>query len=187
MKPISWVLTVMGSLGLALGLMVGCEISGGGDGSSGNSAIMGNVVSASSVARNTPVVSDSWLARLSHIVADLMVPSAQAAQPETQSGPGGITVTLSGTEDRTAVTGSDGWFTVDNLPAGEYRIAFTFNGETVRYRGRSGQEATLTVGTNQVLQLLNIRLSGGTCNIGNVRIMTREQKQEQDQDRDKGP
>jgi hypothetical protein len=40
------------------------------------------------------------------------------------------------------------------------------------YRGNSGQVATITVQSNQTAELLNIRISGGKVNIGNVRMHT---------------
>jgi hypothetical protein len=156
------------------GWLAGCDDGGGG--ASGSSAITGNVVSAQTAGANirvAPASRASLLAVTFQRLSDLIVPSAAAARPMTQTmgGPGGIEVSLDGPDSRSTTTADDGTFSFTDLPAGAYEMSFTFDGQTVRYRGNSGQVATITIGTNQTAEVLNIRISGGKVNIGNVRVM----------------
>ncbi len=131
-------------LGAAIFLMFGCEMpweSDDDDEPVGNSTIQGNVSDFAATA------------------------SAKAANRA------GIVVHLEGPVDRSATTDEDGFFIFSGLPAGTYTIKFTFNGEEVRYRGNSGQEAQITLEENQRAELVGIRISGGTVNIGNLRFV----------------
>jgi hypothetical protein len=156
-----WSLPVWGVLiAAALGILPGCE-GGGSSGDSGSSAIRGNVVS----------FQNSATAAIKMMEND--PPMAAAANMSMgMGGPGGITVSLTGPTDVSAVTAGDGTFSCTNLSAGTYGLTCAFNGEEVMYRGNSGQVATITVQSNQTAELLNIRISGGKVNIGNVRMHT---------------
>ncbi len=171
-----------GLLMLAISLMMGCESSDGGP--SGNATVMGNVVAfeAAVLSRpEAPLPSGPWLDRLVAACSDLLIPSSRADTPPATGGPGGITVSLAGPVDRSAVTADDGTFTLSDLPAGIYQLTFALNGEKVTYRGKSGQVATIEVGEDETVQLLNIRIRGGHVNIGNVKIL-RPQEDETDDD-----
>ncbi len=154
-------------------MMVSCD--GGSDGPSGNSTVTGNVVSSDMAALNlssVPAQRESKWAQFSGALSDLLIPSATAATTnQATGGPGGILVALAGPTDRDTVTADDGTFTISDLPAGAYQLTFSLNGQEVTYRGNSGQIATISVGTNETAQLINIRINGGHINIGNVRII----------------
>ena len=171
-----------GLLLLGVSLMMGCESSDGGP--SGNSTVTGNVVSfetAVLIRPVEPVQSESWLARLAGALSDLILPSARAETTPVTGGAGGITVSLDGPAERSATTVDDGTFTLTDLPAGAYEVTFSRDGQVVRYRGKSGQVATIQVGENETVQLVNIRISGGHVNIGNV-VTLRPKTDEADKD-----
>ena len=160
--------------GLIMGGVAGCELGGSSGGSSGTATVRGTVVvfeTAGILKQALPASHETLLARAVRGLADIMVSSAAAASPHGMGGPGGITVSLQGPEDRSTVTADDGSFSFMQLPAGAYEVSFAYNGQEVMYRGRSGQAATITVASNQTAELLNIEISGGKVNIGNIRIM----------------
>lgn len=179
MKRLLWVCSGLVSVLFGVWLMAGCEgsdSSGANTVLPGGSIVRGNVESmdVAGVHRQSASLSrESCLARVARAVSDLLVPSAEAATNSVPRGTDGIAVTLSGPADRSAVTGDNGVFSITNVPAGEYQVAFEWNGEKIRYRGNSGQQATLTVGTNEVVELLNIRISGSHVNIGNIKVSKR--------------
>ena len=80
-----------------------------------------------------------------------------------------IVVWLDGTIDYYESAGEDGSFIFNNIEAGEYFISFIYGNETISYRGNSGQVASLNVPEGSVVEVLNIRVSGGHVNIGNIR------------------
>lgn len=165
----NWSLSACVSLIMvALGVVPGCE-GGGSSGDTGSSAIRGNVVSFQNTAAAT-----STAIRAPEDVSPVALSAGSDPTMDTSrmGGPGGITVSLTGPKDISVVTADDGAFSLTDLPAGRYGLSFAFNGEEVMYRGNSGQMATIAVQTNQTAELLNIRISGGRINIGNVRMLT---------------
>jgi hypothetical protein len=150
-------------------VMVGCGSSDSdNDGSSGTARIVGNISSfetASAIFYPVPREKESMLVRLASLVSNALVPSAHA-----RSNLGGIRVQIDGPVSRSTETSPDGSFAFSNLPAGSYLISFECDGERVRYRGRSGQSPTITLKENQVAEMINIRISGGRANIGNIKI-----------------
>jgi len=170
MKRKIWLLAFWTSVVVGIGLLAGCE--GGGDsGTSGSAVIEGNVVSFQNTSADAGV-SETLMKTADQ--SGLTVSAAETNVSPGIGGPGGIAVSITGPEDRSTITSPDGTFSFMGLPAGAYGFSFEFNGEEVRYRGSSGQEATIMVQSNQTAELLNIRISGGKINIGNIRIITRD-------------
>ena len=85
----------------------------------------------------------------------------------------GIVVYIDGPVSRNTTTDANGSFSFSSLPAGDYSLRFTYNGEEVTYRGESGQEAMISVAENQTVEV-TIRVSGGHVNIGNLRVINNE-------------
>ena len=161
------VIAAMFCLGIAV-LIVGCESSSD---PSGTAAIQGNVVSFETASATfTPINSreESRIARLFTAFSEILTPSAQAA---TQAGRGGITVYVDGPVSQSTTTADDGTFICSGLPAGDYHIGFKYNGQDIMYRGNSGQMATVSCADNMSTDLVDIRISGGMVNIGNIRMM----------------
>lgn len=182
MKKIFRRMAGSGLILLGISLIMGCESSDGGP--SGNSTVTGNVVAFETAASIRPagsLQSESWLARLAGALSDLMLTSARAETTPVTGGAGGITVSLDGPAERSATTADDGTFTLTDLPAGAYEVTFSRDGQVVRYRGKSGQVATIQVGENETVHLVNIRISGGHVNIGNV-VTLRPKTDEADKD-----
>jgi hypothetical protein len=152
-------------------VIVGCNGSGSNDddGVQGSSTIRGNI-SAFETADATFVPgreeNGSFLARVTSWISEALVPCAYAAGNRE-----GIIVYLDGPVSRTTTTAADGSFAFTQLPAGTYGLQFEYEGEQVRYRGRSGQVATITLGNNETVELVNLRISGGKVNIGNIRMI----------------
>jgi len=159
---------------VAVAALIGCDSLSGDDdnGSGGTSMIIGNISSfetASLIFEPLERRGDSLPARFAFVISELLLPSADArGQLE------GIIVSIEGPVSRSTETSAEGTFSFSGLPAGTYHILFEFNGEQVRYRGRSGQMASITLGENQVAEMVNIRISGGRANIGNIRIMSQD-------------
>ena len=83
----------------------------------------------------------------------------------------GVVVYLDGPVSRSTTTDTNGNFTFTELPAGDYTLRFEYNGEEVTYRGESGQTASITLESNQMVELTGMRISGGQVNIGNIRVL----------------
>lgn len=140
----------------------------------GTAAIQGNIVAfetAAATFRPTYSPEESRLARLSKGLTEFVAPTAQAA---SQAGHGGITVYVEGPVNRSTTTADDGTFVCSELPAGDYHIGFQYNGQDIMYRGNSGQMATISCADNMSTDLVDIRISGGMVNIGNIRMMPME-------------
>ncbi len=178
-KPTPYVL--IGLLFLLTTVMAGCDGPGadGNDGGEGTSALEGNGGGTSAIRGNiaafktadasfVPVKKEkeSLLARVASWISEALVPSAYAAGNRE-----GIIVTLDGPVSRSTTTAADGTFSFSQLPAGTYTLQFEYDGEQVRYRGRSGQVPTITLGENEIVELVNLRISGGKVNIGNIRVI----------------
>lgn len=166
-KPSLSVITAMFCLGIAV-FIVGCESNSD---PTGTAAIQGNVVSfETATATFMPIYSrePSRIACLFTAFSEILAPSAQAA---SQAGRGGITVYVDGPVGQSTTTADDGTFICSGLPAGDYHIGFKYNGQDIMYRGRSGQMATISCSDNMSTQLIDIRISGGMVNIGNIRMM----------------
>jgi hypothetical protein len=141
----------------------------GDDGSSGGtSTIRGNISSfktADASFESLITENRSLLARFGSEISQALMPCAHAAGNRA-----GIIVYLDGPASRSTTTADDGSFVFSDLPAGEYSLSFEYDGEEVTYRGNSGQIATITVDENQVVELLNLKISGGKVNIGNIKV-----------------
>lgn len=83
----------------------------------------------------------------------------------------GIKVYIEGPVNKSTTTGDDGIFIFSGLPEGTYTLRFELNGEEVRYRGNSGQEAQITLQADQRVELTGITISGGAVNIGNIKVV----------------
>lgn len=162
---------LVGLLVLLTTVIAGCDGSGASDdnGVQGTSTIRGNI-SAFETAHATfvPVEKENegLFARVASWISEALVPSAYAAGNRE-----GIIVYLDGPVSRSTTTAADGSFAFTQLPAGAYTLQFEYEGEQVRYRGRSGQVPTITLGDNETVELVNLRISGGKVNIGNVRVI----------------
>ena len=170
-KPIPYAL--LGLLFLLAAVVAGCGGSGGdgndGDGVRGTSAIRGNISSFETAdASFAPAMKEkeTLLARVASAVSGILVPSAYAAGNRA-----GIVVYLDGPVSRSTTTAADGSFSFSQLPAGTYALRFEYNGEEVTYRGKSGQVPEITLGENEIVELVNLRISGGKVNVGNVRVI----------------
>lgn len=161
------VITAMFCLGIAV-FIVGCESSSD---PTGTASIQGNIVAfETATATFTPMypLKESRIARLFKELSEIIAPSAQAA---SQAGRGGITVYVDGPVSQSTTTAEDGTFVCSGLPAGDYHIGFKYNGQDIMYRGNSGQMATISCADNMSTDLVNIRISDGMVNIGNIRMM----------------
>lgn len=157
-------------------LMIGCEGSDGG----GTAAIGGNVTSfdtGSATFRASSSPRESLWASVWRSFTDMLVQPAVAG-----AGAAGVSVQLRGPANASATTGDDGTFEITGLPAGNYEIEFSYGGQQIRYRGRSGQMAMLTLHEGEMLQLQNIRVSGGKVNIGNIKRIERERERERERE-----
>ena len=147
MKRNVWMLGLVGFCVVTamLGTMTGCG-GGDGDAAEGTGTIQGTVESFEA-----------------SVPAALVLAAVQ-----------GVTVYLDGPVSRSTTTDANGTFSFTGLPAGDYTLAFEYNGEEVTYRGQSGQEATISVGQNQTVEVTEMRISGGHVNIGNISVTTHE-------------
>ena len=153
-------------VGLALAL-VGCESD---DQAEGSGVIRGTIESfevAGVYYAPAPDVQMSLVARVLSGFGDVLVPCAYAGQP-------GIVVYLDGPVSRVGATDEDGSFVFTGLPAGDYELRFEYGGQEVSYRDNSGQTATITVAEDEIVELTNLRISGGKVNVGNVRVIDDE-------------
>lgn len=82
----------------------------------------------------------------------------------------GVRVYLEGAVSFSTTTDDNGYFRFTGIPAGTYELRFEHMGETVRYRGQSGQAATIAVEDGTQTALTDIRCSGGQANIGNITV-----------------
>ena len=172
-KPIPYAL--LGLLFLLAAVVAGCGGSGGddndgdSDGVQGTSAIRGNISSFETAdASFTPGMKEkeTLLARVASAISEVVVPSAYAAGNRA-----GIVVYLDGPVSRSTTTAADGSFSFSQLPAGTYALRFEYSGEEVMYRGRSGQVPEITLGENELIELVNLRISGGKVNVGNIHVL----------------
>ena len=104
-------------------------------------------------------------------VLDFEVAAAKRLMNISKAVRGGIKVTIEGPVTRSTTTSDDGLFVFSLLPAGDYKLKFEYNGSEIRYRGNSGQEATISVLDNQRVEAYSIEIKGGSVNIGNLRIV----------------
>jgi hypothetical protein len=143
--------------------------SGSGDTTSEGTAILRGNISSFKTAGiiYQPVIpkEESRVARLMSGICGLLLPSAEAAGNRE-----GIVIYIDGSVSRSATTADDGSFEFTDLPPGTYALTFEYEGEEVTYRGNSGQVATITLEGDTVVELLNLRISGGKVNIGNIKI-----------------
>jgi hypothetical protein len=161
----------IGLLFLFTAVMFGCGGPGGsnGDGAQGASSIRGNISSFETAdAGFTPVTNEkeTFLAQVVSCISELIMPSAYAAGNRE-----GIIVYLDGPVSRSTTTAADGSFSFSQLPAGTYSLRFEYNGEEVMYRGRSGQTPEITLGENELIELVDLRISGGKVNVGNIHVL----------------
>jgi hypothetical protein len=170
MKPDSFLVTLMTFfLGLAgIVLFAGCELD----------AYVGEEVD--NYVENDEV--DTYVAPTTATIRGKVVSfdggnTVLARRPTEDEGEEGrranIVVTLEGPVSLVAETDGDGEFVFAEIAAGTYEVTFECDGVEVRYRGRSGQTATLTVGADEILELTEIRIAGGKVNIGNIRVFHR--------------
>ena len=170
--------------------MVGCDGSGGDDGDEargtdsvgGTSTIRGNISSFEMAdATFEPIIpgKKSLLSRFASVISEALVPCAYAAGNRE-----GIIIYLDGPVSRSTTTADDGTFAFSDLPAGAYTLSFEYDGEEVRYRGNSGQVPVITVEENQIVELLNLRISGGKVNIGNIKVIKLDDDDDDDDDDD---
>jgi hypothetical protein len=136
---------VLGGVGaLMLAYMAGCDGGGDDQSNAGTSSISGTVAGSDF--------------------------SSNASAAMLKSALDGIIVVIDGPVSESATTDAGGSFSFTGLPAGDYTLSFSYQGQEVTYRGNSGQTATITVNTNENVELTSIRISGGHVNIGNIHI-----------------
>lgn len=163
--------TIVGLVSLLAAVMAGYGGCGDSDddGVDGTSAIRGIISSFETAdASFAPVMEEreTLLARVASGISEALVPSAHAAGNRE-----GILVYLDGPVSRSTTTAADGSFSFSQLPAGTYTLRFEYNGEEVTYRGKSGQVPEITLGQNEIIELVDIRISGGKVNIGNIHVI----------------
>lgn len=132
-------------LGLCLGIaavIIGCGSSGDGSGSAGitssgrTATIRGNISSFDTAKADfVPVERQkrTFFAKLASGISDVLISSADARGLLE-----GIIVYIEGPASHNATVGEDGTFVFSGIPAGAYQLRFEYQGEQVRYRGRSG-------------------------------------------------
>lgn len=188
MKSALQLLTFLGLCLCIAAIIIGCGSPGDGisdslssDSTRGAATIRGNISSFDTAKANfVPVEqkNQSLITQLASWISEALIPSAHArGQLE------GIVVYLEGDSvNRDTVVGADGTFIFSELPAGTYQLRFEYQGEQVRYRGRSGQSPTITVEEGEIVDLLNIRISGGRANIGNIKRVRQHDDDDSDTD-----
>ncbi len=143
--------------------------SGSGDTTSEGTAILrGNISSfetAGIIYEPVAPEEQSRVAKVMGGISELLLPSAEAAGNRE-----GIVIYIDGPVSRSTTTADDGSFEFTDLPPGTYALTFEYEGEEVTYRGNSGQVATITLEGDTVVELLNLRISGGKVNIGNIKV-----------------
>ena len=151
--------TVFAAVALMMGvlpLFTGCDSSGSGSSPSGKSTVQGNVSSfTTSTALFVPAPKLRGIERVLAGIADLLVPSAQAA------GMGGVVVHMVGTDLRTD-TADDGSFVMSGVSGGDHQMQFSFNG-TDAYMN-------ITVPDDGTVSLHDVKCQGSVASAGHMDV-----------------
>lgn len=139
---------------VGLHAVTGCE---GGGGSDGSSTIQGNVSRyTGGVATYMPGEHTDRLSTFLSSLGDLFSTPAYAAGLE------GVTVTVEGTS-LSAVTDGNGHFVISGVPAGDYTLVISYDGQTATYAVNvPSDNATITLG--------DIEVEHGVVSVANVEI-----------------
>jgi hypothetical protein len=153
----------------------------GGTASEGTAILRGTVTSfetAWTIYEPTLPVEQTRVAKVLDSLSEILLPTAEAAGNRE-----GIVIYIDGPVSKSTTTADDGSFEFTELPPGTYALTFEYDGEEVRYRGNSGQVATITLEGDTIVEVLNLRISGGKVNIGNIKVYkTNGDDSEEDED-----